>query len=216
MKVFGKKAISVKDMLDKYVAELRDCSSTSSEFFNLYLNGVVGEGLRELERKVRHSESRCDDIRFDIETMLTTGTFMPDFRSDIFNVIDTLDRVPNKIEDIVVFITISRSTLPEKYQPLFKEMVAVTEECVSNLSDAVELILVDLGKATEKTEIVDKDESRVDKIEHAYYDLVFTDADLNMGEKLLLKRIGEGVAAISDKAEDAADKIDLIAIKRKA
>lgn len=216
MKVFGKKPVSVKDLLDKYVAEMRNCSSSANEFFHLYMNGVIGDDLRELERNVRHSESRCDDIRVEIETVLMTGTFMPDFRSDIFSVIDTIDRVPNKIEDIVVFLTIARTPLPARYQALFKEMVSVTEECVSNLSDAVELILEDLEKATERTEIVDKDESRVDKIEHAFYDMIFTDETLDMGQKLLLKRIGEGVAAISDKAEDAADRIDLIAIKRKA
>lgn len=216
MKVFGKKANSVNDLLDKYVAEMRTCISASQDFFDKYLGGALGDDLKELERAVRHSESRCDDIRVEIQALLTTGTFMPDFRSDIFNVIDTLDRVPNKIEDIVVFITIARVSLPEKYQAIFKEMIDVTEECVINLAEAVELILKDLSKATEKAEIVGNDESRVDKLEHTFYDMVFTDDSLDTGQKLLLKRFGEGISSISDRAEDAADRIDLIALKRKA
>lgn len=216
MKVFGKKASSVKEVLDNYVAEMKNCTSLFIQFFEKYLSGAIGEDLRGLERKVRHSESRCDDIRVEIQMLLTTGTFMPDFRSDIFSIVESIDRVPNKIEDIVVLTTIARTPLPAKYVDLFRQMITVTEECVVNLAEAVELILEDLKKATDRADIVEKDESRIDRLEHAFNDMVFQDETMDMGQKLLLKRMSEGIAAISDKAEDASDKIDLIAIKRRA
>jgi len=218
VKIFGKRADALKDIFTEYVVNLRECIKWFEDFFFAYSKGICGEDLEGLEREVRHAESKCDDKRREIQKLLTTGAFMPDFRSDIFKLIERADSVPNKAEDIVVFVSIACIPIPPEFSDLFRELLDMTVRCSRDLADAVELVLEDLHAAMEKAKIVEDAESEIDKIERRLYKNIFhhMDPELTPGKKLLLKRFVEGVATISDKAEDASDHIELMAIKRKA
>ena len=218
MKLFGKKAGDLKVHFEEYVNEMRGCIKWFEDFFYAYSKGICGQDLEGLEREVRHAESKCDDKRREIQKLLTTGAFMPDFRSDIFKLIERADKVPNKAEDLVVFVSIACIPIPIEFTELFRELLDKTVDCAKDLADSFELVLVDLDKALEKAKQVEDIESEIDKLERRLYRNIFhhMDPDLTPGKKLLLKRFVEGIATISDKAEDASDHIELMAIKRKA
>lgn len=214
--LFGKKANSLKDEFKSYVEEFRKCMKGFEDFFYAWSQGICGEDLEDLERYVRHQESRCDTHRREIQKMLTTGAFMPDFRSDIFNLIENVDKVANKSEEIVVFVSIACFPIPEDIKEIFREILTLTVQCTKHLSEALDLLLDDLKAAMEEANLVEDVESEIDTLERRIFRSIFHNQEIRPGDKMLLKHFIEGVCDISDKSENASDRIELMAIKRKA
>ncbi len=215
MKMFGKKAETLKDVIERYVKEMRGTIKLFENFFMEYIREATQEKMLEIAREVRHSETRCDDVRREVQALLYTGAFMPDFRGDIFDLIERADRVPNKIEELAVFVSFAFVHLPKDLEREFETMVIKTILCANSLADAVELVMVDLDKAAQKAKYVEEVESEIDKIERHMMHVIFHHNDIDQGTKILFKKFVEGISSISDKAEDASDRIELMAIKRK-
>jgi len=187
-------------------------------FFFAYSKGAYGAELEDLASQVRAAESRCDNHRRAIQNHLAAGTFLPDFRSDIFDLVDCVDRVPNQMEDIVIYVTAAYTSFPDSLSGLFDEVVQRNISCVRNLADALDLLLIDLKASTERAKTVETGETEIDKLERDLYRGIFRDKgdSISLGRKLLLKEIVCGVCAVSNRAEDASDRIELLAIKNRA
>jgi predicted phosphate transport protein (TIGR00153 family) len=218
MLFFGNRAETLKGLFSAYVADLRDGIRSFESFFLAYSKGVQGDALEELAGEVRDAESRCDTNRREIQKQLAAGAFLPDFRSDIFDLIDHVDRVPNQMEDIVVYVSIANTPFPISLSGLFAEIVQRNIACVRNLTDALELLLIDLKASTERAKTVEVEETEIDTLERELYRGIFRERSdtTTPGRKLLLKEFVRGVCAVSNRAEDAADRIELLAIKRRA
>jgi len=218
MLFFGNKADSLKGLFSAYVADLRDGIRAFEAFFLAYSKNVRGDELEELSARVRNAESRCDSNRREIQKQLAAGAFLPDFRSDIFDLIDRVDRVPNQMEDIVVYVSIANTPFPGSLSDLFGEIIQRNIACVRNLADALDLLLIDLKASTERAKNVEVEETEIDTLERELYRGIFNEVSdsTTPGQRLLLKEFVRGVCAVSNRAEDAADRIELLAIKRLA
>lgn len=215
---FGNKLRTLKGLLSKYIADLRGSIRLFEAFFLAYSKGVSGAELEKFAGQVRASESRCDNHRRAIHSHLEAGTFLPDFRSDIFDLVDRVDRVLNQMEDIVIYVSTAYTTFPNSLSGLFDEIVQRNISCVRNLADALDLLLIDLKASTERAKAVEVDETEIDTLERDIYRGIFRDESdaITLGRKLLLKDFVCGVCAVSNRAEDAADRIALLAIKNRA
>ncbi len=218
MLFFGNRAETLKGLFSAYVADLRDCIRSFEAFFFAYSKGVQGDELEELASRVRDAESRCDTNRREIQKQLAAGAFLPDFRSDIFDLIDRVDRVPNQMEDIVVYVSIANTPFPTSLSSLFGEIIQRNIACVRNLADALDLLLIDLKASTERAKTVEVEETEIDTLERELYRGIYRENSETTapGHKLLLKEFVRGVCAVSNRAEDASDRIELLAIKRRA
>lgn len=215
MFLFGNKVKTLRELLSKYVADLRNGIQLFETFFLAYSSGANGAELEELAGQVRAAESRCDSHRRAIQNHLAAGTFLPDFRSDIFNLVDCVDRVPNQMEEIVIYITSAYTSFPNSISGLFDEIVQRNISCVKSLADALDLLLFDLKASMERAKIVVTGETEIDQLERDIYRGIFRDEGdtITLGRKLLLKDFVCGVCAVSNRAEDASDRIALLAIK---
>lgn len=218
MLFFGNRAEALKSLFSAYVANFRDCIRSFESFFLVYLKGVYGDELEQRASRVRDAESRCDTNRREIQKRLATGAFLPDFRSDLFDLIDRVDRVPNQMEDIVVYVSIANTPFPMSLSSLFEEIIQRNIACVRDLADALDLLLIDLKASTDRAKTVEVEETEIDTLERQLYRGIFRENSdtTTPGKRLLLKEFVRGVCAVSNRAEDAADRIELLAIKRRA
>jgi predicted phosphate transport protein (TIGR00153 family) len=218
MLFFGNRAETLKGLFSAYVADLRDCIRSFEAFFVAYSKGACGDELEALSGEVRDAESRCDTKRREIQKQLAAGAFLPDFRSDIFDLIDRVDRVPNQMEDIVIYVSIACTPFPASLSSLFGEIIQRNIACVRDLADALDLLLIDLKASTERAKTVEVEETEIDTLERELYRGIFREKSdtTTPGQKLLLKEFVRGACAVSNRAEDAADRIELLAIKRRA
>jgi predicted phosphate transport protein (TIGR00153 family) len=218
MLLFSNRAKTLKGLLSRYIADLRDSIRSFEAFFFAYSTGVCGDELEEFASQVRAAESRCDTRRRAIQNHLAAGTLLPDFRSDIFDLVDRVDRVPNQMEDIVIYVSTAYTSFPKSLSGLFDEIVQRNISCARNLADALDLLLIDLKASMERAKTVEVDETEIDTLERDIYRGIFREEGdtITPGRKLLLKEFVCGVCAVSNRAEDAADRIELLAIKNRA
>lgn len=218
MQIFGRKAKSLKSLLSEYASELRDCIQWFETFFLTYSNGICGNELEDIAKEVRNAESRCDTKRREIQKELAAGAFMPDFRSDIFKLIEAVDRVPNQAEDIVIYVSIACTPIPDILSNSFKEVIHRNVKCAKDLAEALDLLLIDLNSCLKIAKNTEVEETEIDSLERDLYRGIFhrPDNEATPGQKILLKEFVQGVCAISNRVEDASDLIELIAITRRA
>jgi uncharacterized protein Yka (UPF0111/DUF47 family) len=79
---------------------------------------------------------------------------------------------------------------------------------------AVDALLSNPKITLHATKEVDEKESESDRAEREILCRIFDSADLDTGQKLLLKDLNLLIGSISDRAEAVADRIAIVAIKR--
>ncbi len=208
--------MTLKQEIAKYCEEMIQCAKLFQDFFLAYTNGKCGDEMMDMVREVRHSEARCDICRREVHSVLYEHNYMPDLRSDIFDLIEKIDGVPNRMEAIVVYVSVACTPIQQDMKEDFEQMVRKTVTCVENLAESINHVLLDLKIASEKAKYVEDVESDVDKLERSLYQKIFANKEIDMGTKMLLRKFVEEVADVSDRAEDTSDIIELMMIKRRA
>ncbi len=212
--MFFKKEKEVNELIIKYINKVDECLLTALTTFDSYFKEDINEAKR-LSRDVDKLEEEADLVRYDIRDILYAGAFMPLLREDIFKLIETVDEVCNAGEHCCDFFLEQRPEIPDELKPGF---VIVTHESFSVSAPIKEAVLCfikeecPLEKAREYSNAIGCKESEVDKIEWDLTRKIFT-SSLDLSRKIHLKNCLSAITAVSDRAEDAADRLRLVTIK---
>lgn len=178
---------------------------------------IKGDAPRKKEaiEKVRDCEHEADVLRKKMVDQLSEGLLVPPDREDLMHFVKTLDRIADWTNGAARILEFIEQKLPP--------------EVLKNISLATELIFNSIGKLKEsiqsltnndlKKTLFDCDE--VDRIEHEADDqkklligsIIY--AKLEPTSLLLSYQLAEYLEGVTDKIEDAADFIKLVAIKSK-
>lgn len=209
-----KKQKEIEGAVEEYLAETEKCFGAFSQAFDIYL----AEGLSDnFERKIEQThahEARADDKRREIEQAMYERALIPESRGDILGMLEALDLVPNKCESVLYQIWFQDMSVPSEYGQELKKLVRVNRESYEALCQAVRHVFADVEKVMDAVGQVDQKESESDRIERNLIKSIF-DAPGDKAEKILLKELILEIGAISDRAENAADRVRIIAIKRR-
>jgi predicted phosphate transport protein (TIGR00153 family) len=138
---------------------------------------------------------------------------MPEARGDILGLVEAVDRVPNWAEEVVHDMYLQRVQLPENLLDKFRQLTEMNVQCFRLLHAAIQALFTDIDAVFEMTKKVDKLESKIDKLEHALIQEVF-DIEERLSYQNLLHRIVRSICDISDKSENVADRLAIVAIKK--
>ena len=214
MEFFSKKKHLTK-ALEDYTSEIDRTMAVFSETMQAFFKGKDEDTLDDLCGKVRKQESKCDRHRREIEKQMFAGALMPSARGDIFALMEALDKVPNKAEDVANFVAQVMPDVPEDLHGDIQEILKLTNKCISVLLAAVSQLFKNLQKASEDAQQVDEIESDIDKLERRLIRNIFRNKELAYGHRMMLRELVVSLCAISDRAENASDRIEIAAIKRK-
>lgn len=212
--IFFKKEKEVNELIIKYINKVDESLSTALKTLDSYFKEDINEAKR-LSRMVDKLEEQADLIRYDIRDILYAGAFMPLLREDIFKLIETVDEVCNAGEVCCDFFLEQRPEIPDELKPGF---VIATHESFSISAPIKQAVLCfimgegPLEKAREYSKTIGRKESEVDKIEWDLTRKIFT-SSLDLSRKIHLKDCLSTITAVSDRAEDAADRLRLVTIK---
>jgi predicted phosphate transport protein (TIGR00153 family) len=179
---------------------------------NAHFEGRSAVELEALAAAVRESESCCDTLRRGIEYHLYTGALLPSLRGDIFNLLEKYDKVPNKAEDVANFLSLVAPEIPKELHGDFGEILGRTHKAAKSLSCAMTSLFKNLKQSIARAKEVELAESTIDKLERQLTRRIFR-LDMDMGGKLLIYEFLKMCCAISDRAENASDRIEIIAVK---
>ena len=213
--VFWKKQKQIEEAVEGYLAETEECFESFCQAFDIYCaEGLSGNLQQKIEETHSH-ESLADDKRRQIENSMYERALIPESRGDILGMLESVDLVPNKCESVLYQIWFQNMNIPVEYHEQLKALVKVNRESYHVLAQAVRYVFAEAQKVIEAVDEVDKKESESDRMERALIKTIF-DAAGDKAEKILLKELVLEIGSISDRAENAADRLRIVAIKRQA
>lgn len=155
----------------------------------------------------------ADNLRRDIEAKLYTQNLIPDLRADVLNLVENLDKVINKFDEVVYEFYIEQPDIPEEYHMRFTEICDLSADCAENLSIASRAFFRDFSSVRDFSQKVYFIEHESDVSSGHLKQAVF-DSELPLANKLQLNILISEIAEIADIAEDCVDELLIFTIKR--
>ena len=214
MKIF-KKEKQVRELAKDYLEIVDNCVNTARACIDAYLDGDL-EGADAARVRTGTLESDADAARREIGDTLHSGAYLPLIRGDIYSLIDALDSVPNAAEACCNFFVSQRPHIPDGLKAQFQEIAHATFDILTPLDNTVKTYFKPKGKIEEIREhakAVGVQETAIDRMEWALTTALFDDEGLELAEKRHAKRALSRIVELSDRAEDCAEQIELVAVK---
>ena len=212
--MFFKKEKEVIALISKHLDMVDECIKAGIHTIEFYLQDNIGEA-KTWARKARTIESEADTVRYEIRNKLYSGAYLPSLREDIYKLIECIYKVSNAAEACSDYFLNQRPTIPEEMKPRF---LAVGRDSLG-IIDSLKLAVLCYFEGECKFEIVREhtkevglQESRVDKLEWDLTKEIFI-SSLDFAHKIHLKHCMDSIVEVSDRAEDAADQLELATLK---
>jgi uncharacterized protein len=161
-------------------------------------------------------ETEADVLKRKIENILYTHSLMPQLRGDILKLIDELDTILNQCKKSLFQFDVEVPYIPTE---IHQDLIKLTDICISaveSLIPAARAYFKDPDSVKEKIHRVYLYENEADKLADAIKRRVFQQMPHieKLSEKFHLRYFTLHIETISDKAEDVADLLSIMAIKR--
>lgn len=209
-----RKEKEVIELILKYLDEVEKCLTTAVKTVEVYLADDINQA-KNLSRQVDEAEGQADLIRHEIRDKLYSGAYLPLLREDIYKLVESIDKVANEGEACCDFFLNQRPSVPDE---LKRDFLGVSRESLS-IIDPLKLAVLcfirgecKIDVIREHTKDVGFQESVVDKSEWDLTKKIFT-SSLDYSHKMHLKLCLNHIVEVSDRAEDAADQLELVVLK---
>ncbi len=211
-----------------FFKKTREIDGKITEFFNnvseggllfqravsLYLDKGISEDFTQKLTQISAFESRNDQLRRDIESQLYEHTLLPDSRADVLELLEGVDRVINKFESGLFMYSIEKPIIPETYHAAFKELIQTVIDCTEALVASSRSFFAMNGEIENTLHKVMFYEKQADLQGTDLKRKIFDNPGLELAHKLQLKSFEAAIEDISDLAEDVADNLTVISVKR--
>ena len=208
-----KKEKKVHRLMEEYMNEALACMDIFQECLFTLFEDSTSEKAKALVQQLDDAESRADELRNNIEMKLYRKALMPESRGDILGLVEAIDRIPNWAEEVAYDIHLQRVQFPKTLIEKLHRITEMNVECFHLLHKAVGALFTDIDTVFELTKKVDKKESEIDDLEHELIRDVF-DIEERLSYQNLMHRIVRSICDISDKTENAGDRLTIVAIKK--
>lgn len=206
--------LSILKDAQKHVDETYHTVTYFADAVKAFIAGDMGAKAAAVEN-VRQSEHRADVLRTKMVNELSEGLLLPPDREDLMHFVKSLDRIADWTNGAARLLDFIEEKLPES---VLKNIWAATEiivNSIAKLKEGIDSVAKnDLKKALADCEEVDRLESVADDQKKASIESIIH-ANLKPATLLLSYQLAEYLEGVTDKIEDAADLVKLIAIRSK-
>ena len=203
----------LENKIDLFHDKLLDAAMTFKKAIRIYLKEKRSEEYKKINKQIKQIEHDADNLRRDIEAKLYTQNLIPDLRADVLNLVENLDKVINKFDEVVYEFYIEQPDIPEEYHMRFKEICDLSSECAENLSIASRAFFRDFSSVRDFSQKVYFIEHESD-VSSGHLKQAIFDSDMELANKLQLNNLTSEIAEIADIAEDCVDELLIFTIKR--
>ena len=203
----------LENKIDLFHDKLLDAAMNFKKAIRIYLKEKRSEEYKKINKQIKQIEHDADNLRRDIEAKLYTQNLIPDLRADVLNLVENLDKVINKFDEVVYEFYIEQPDIPEEYHMRFKEICDLSSECAENLSIASRAFFRDFSSVRDFSQKVYFIEHESD-VSSGHLKQAIFDSELPLANKLQLNNLTSEIAEIADIAEDCVDELLIFTIKR--
>jgi len=212
MFIFGRNK-EIHDLLEKYLLLTLEELDEFEKTFVKALKKGVNERVEALAERAHQAESDADDVRREIEIKMYEKSLLPESREDLLEVIELIDRIPDKAETILNMLITQRTVLIDPLKNDMKELLRLSVETVALVVEATRDCFGKAEKTRELARKIDDNESVGDKLERKMISNLFQQK-MDTGEKLEQKEFILQLGSICDLCERVKDKLVITSVKR--
>jgi predicted phosphate transport protein (TIGR00153 family) len=213
-KFLFKKEQQVESLIYTYLDTLKMAQNNFFNAMNSYFEKGFSEDFYFLIEQTHKVESKADDTRYEIETLMYSKALIPESRGDILGLLEAIDQIPGLFELVLYMIQTQKLRTPDFLVPDIKELIRVSLECCDLLIKEVEALFRKSGDIRSLVATIDNNESHCDHIERRIITNIF-DSDLDPFVKLQLKDMVIQLGEISDQTDRVSRRIHIISTKRR-
>ncbi len=212
--IFGGKQRAVESLIQQYLEQVRACLDAFGACMTLSLEGGTFEELTARVDATHRAESKADDTKQELCVLLYGKALFPESRGDILGLLEATDKIANQAEKVVRQMRHQRFSIPPELADGFGRLVSQVQSCSKELIAAVAALFEDYHSAMLFADRIGELESRADDIEFELIESIFASRH-ETAEKILLRDMVQAIGSIANRAENAADGVRIVAIKRK-
>lgn len=180
-----------------------------------YLRGNTEEFSRNLET-VAKKENRADEIRRSVEDALYRHALLPEFRGDVLHLLERLDDLADIAKENLMQFDVESPRIPPEIHDDFLELTDICVKSVESVVLVTRTFFRDPRAVKDMLHRVYFYEKEADRISNVVKKKVFSTPDdiLHLSRKNHIRHFITKTENISDVAEDIADTLAILAIKR--
>jgi predicted phosphate transport protein (TIGR00153 family) len=198
----------------KHVEETYQTVAYFAEAVKAFIQGDLARRTAAIEN-VRESEHRADVLRTKMVKELSEGLLRPPDREDLMHFVKSLDRIADWTNGAARLLAFIEQKLPQNVLANISAATDLIVSSISKLKDGIQAIAKnDLTKALADCEDVDHLEHDADDQKRVLIESIIH-AKLEPATLLLSYQLAEYLEGVTDKIEDAADFVKVLAIKSK-
>ena len=207
------KTKQLNDQMATFLMNIVEAGIIFEQAVHRYMHKGITRDFLSLKQKISELESENDTLRREIEAELYRQMILPGMRSDILDLTEACDAVINQYEALVILWSIEGPKIPPNLHPQLTALTHITLDCIGALVSGVQAFFA--GQMSVEKEIQECYflEHKIDLLGQELKQIIFTNKRLNLARQLQLKDLVSGLEELSDKAEDAADKLKIISVK---
>ena len=203
----------IKDA-QKHVEETYKTVSYFSAAVKAFIQGDLNAKTVAIEN-VRASEQEADKLRSKMVSELSESLLLPPDREDLMHFVKTLDKIADWTNGAARILGFIEEKLPENVLKNISAGTGLILNSVTKLQEAINALTKnDLKKALADCQEVDLIEHNADDQKKLLIEAIIH-AKLEPTSLLLSYELAEYLEGVTDKIEDAADFIKVVAIKSK-
>lgn len=207
------KTKSLENKIDFFHDKLLDVAMTFKKAIKIYLKEQRSDEYKKLSKQIKLIEHDADNLRRDIENKLYSQNLIPDLRADVLHLVENLDKVINKFDEVAYKFYVERPEFPSEYHSRINELCDLSAECAENMGKASRAFFRDLSSVRDYSQKVYFIEHESDLSSGHLREAIF-DSDMPLANKLHLSGFIYEIADIADIAEDFIDELLIFTIKR--
>jgi len=212
MRLFNR-AKQLESWIDELLNTVSEAGLVFCEAIKLYLGDGISERYDQRLQQVMQQESRGDELCRDIEQAIYRETLIPDSRQDVLQLLEALDDIINKFQEVLWYFSIETPDIPTELLGDYQELTEQSTEAVERLVLASRAFFRDPGAVNDHLHKVRFYESEADETVTRLRKRIFS-TDLPLPNKIHLRFFAERIVWISDLAEDVAEQLVIYSIKR--
>jgi uncharacterized protein len=198
----------------KHVEETYKTVTYFADAVKAFTVGDINAKTAAIEN-VRESEHQADILRSKMVSELSESLLLPPDREDLMHFVKTLDKIADWTNGAARILGFIEQKLPESVLKNISSATELIVTSISKLKEAIQAIAKnDLKKALLDCEEVDRIEHQADDQKKLLIEAIIH-VKLEPISLLLSYQLAEYLEGVTDKIEDAADFIKVLAIKSK-
>ncbi len=199
--------------IEKYLDIVNDSYNIFTETIKYLLTNSIDSHFEVSVEKMSQLESKANDMRRDIETIMYEKSILPETRGNVLLILDAIDKLPNTMESILYMFLTQKVEVIDVLKDDIIELMDITKTAINDTTYATKDCFGKMAKVKDLNESVDNSESLGDKLERKMITKLF-EMDLTLGEKIIQKEYILKFGSLCDLCETAMDRVLIFNIKR--